>query len=311
MNIVLLEDLSITDDLLEKYINKLTKLGHNFTKYDKTNDPYLQSEYCKDADIIITANSPIFEETVKSAVNLKYIVVAFTGVDHIPVGLAESMNIQVSNASGYSTVSVAELCISYMIQLLRNTKEVELRCRKSGTKEGLIGSTLFGKTVGIIGYGKIGSEVAKILSFLGANVVVHSKKATSEYKNLELKELLKISDIISLHCPLNKETKNMINNENLKFMKSSAFLINTARGGIINTNDLIAALNKGTIAGAAVDVFDIEPPLPENHPILGANNLIVTPHIAYATKESMILRAEITFNNIFSWLEGKQLNKIC
>ena len=259
------------------------------------------------------ANMKIDQKVIEKADSLKYINIAFTGVDHIPLDYAKSRNIDISNASGYSTDSVAELCICFMLQLLRNVGKVEERCRNSLTKDGLIGSTLKGKTVGIIGGGKIGSQVAKLAKLFGAKTVLYSrsKKDSNLFdEQLDLEKLLAVSDIVSLHCPLTKETENLISYNQFSKMKSTAFLINTARGNVINQEALSDALKNGVISGAAIDVFDIEPPLPSNHILLNTPNLILTPHIAFATKESLQLRAEIVFDNLYSWLNGEVKNRI-
>ncbi len=147
----------------------------------------------------------------------------------------------------------------------------------------------------------------------GCSVIAYNRSTITDGaidEQVTLEELLKRSDIISLHCPLTSETKNLIGKSALALMKKHAILINTARGGVVDSAALADALREGTIAGAACDVFEIEPPLPLNHPLLHSPNTIVTPHIAFASKESMELRAEIVFENLYSWLNGKQVNRV-
>ena len=313
MKIVLLEELGVSETVLEKYSKKLEEMGHTFVSYKKDTNIETQIERVKDADVLMIANMPLDKKVIENANNLKFIDVAFTGVDHIPVEEAKQRNIAISNASGYATQAVAELCISFMIQLLRKIKENEESCRKGGTKEGLIGNLLCGKTVGIVGAGKIGKKVAELCKAFGCKVIAYNRSTINDNsidEQVSLEELLKNSDIVSLHCPLTSETKGMIGKEQLKLMKETAILINTARGDVVKSADLAEALQNGTIAGVACDVFEKEPPLQLDYSLLNTPNTIVTPHMAFSSVESMEERAEIVFYNLFSWLDGKQKNKI-
>nr|WP_300324587.1 2-hydroxyacid dehydrogenase [uncultured Anaerostipes sp.] len=313
MKIVLLEELGVSKDKIDKQAEKLASMGHELITYAKNTDPKIQVERTKDADVIMLANMPLSKEVVEEAKHLKFIDVAFTGVDHIPMEEAKARNIAVSNASGYATQAVAELCISFMIQLLRNIEQTQKRCREGGTKDGWIGSLLCGKTVGIVGAGAIGKKTAKLCKAFGCRVIAYSRSKVEDSvidRQVPLDELLKEADIVSLHCPLTKETEGLIGKEQLEFMKKKAILINTARGPVVDSKALADALTEGKIAGAACDVFETEPPLNTNHPLLHTPNTIVTPHIAFASKESMEQRAEIVFDNLYSWIEGKQKNKM-
>lgn len=313
MKIVLLEELGVSGQVMEKHAQKLEKMGHTFLAYPKDADPKVQLERSKDADVIMLANMPLDASVVREATNLKYIDVAFTGVDHIPMEEARKRNILVSNASGYATVAVAELCISFMIDLLRNVKQTEERCRAEGTKVGLIGNLLCGKTVGIVGAGAIGKKVAALCKAFGCSVLAYSRSKvedTSIDEQVSLEELLQRADLVSIHCPLTKETKGMIGKEQLALMKKESILINTARGAVVDSEALAQVLTKGEIAGAACDVFEMEPPVPKDHPLLHTPNTIVTPHIAFASEESMEQRADIVFENLYGWLDGKHLNPV-
>lgn len=200
-----------------------------------------------------------------------------------------------------------------MIQLLRNVGKTEVRCRNGETKDGLVGNLLCGKTVGIVGAGAIGKKVAALSKAFGCSVIACNRSAVSDPaidEQVSLEELLKRADIVSLHCPLTAETKGLIGKEQLALMKQSAILINTARGAVVDSDALAQALADGSIAGAACDVSEKEPPLDTAHPLLHSPNTIVTPHIAFASVESMEQRAEIVFNNLYSWLEGKQINAV-
>ena len=313
MKIVLLEGLGVSEEIIRKQTKKLNEMGHEFVIYEKNTDPRVQAERCEDADIIMLANMPLSREAIERASHLQYIDVAFTGVDHIPMDEAGKRGIAVSNASGYATQAVAELCISFMIQLLRNVKKTEQRCREGGTKDGLIGNLLCGKTVGIIGAGAIGKRTAELCKAFGCKVIAYSRSRVDHPaidRQVTLEELLKEADIVSLHCPLTEETRGMIGEEQLRMMKKTAVLINTARGPVADSEALAKALTEGRIAGAACDVFETEPPLDAEHPLLHTPNTIVTPHIAFASEESMEQRADIVFENLYAWLEGKQLNKV-
>lgn len=313
MKIVLLENLGVIDAVIQKHSQKLAGMGHTLLTFEKNTAPEVQVERSKDADVLMLANMPLDVSVVREAEKLKFIDVAFTGVDHIPVAEAKARGIAISNASGYATQAVAELAVSFMIQLLRNVPQTEERCRTGGTKDGLIGHLLCGKTVGIVGAGAIGRKTAALCKAFGCRVLAFNRSTISDPsidEQVTLEELLHQADIVSLHCPLTPETKGLIGSAALDKMKKTAILINTARGGVVDTAALAAALQNGTIAGAACDVFEAEPPLPADHPLLHTPNTVVTPHIAFASVESMEQRAEIVFQNLYSWLEGNQINKI-
>lgn len=313
MNIVLLEGLGVPQALLEKHIQKLQAMGHTFTAFEKDTDPAAQQARCQDADAVMLANMPLAQAAVEQSPRLKFIDVAFTGVDHIPVEAAKKRGIVVSNASGYATQAVAELCISFMIQLLRNTAQTGQRCRQGGTKDGLVGRLLAGKTVGIVGAGAIGRRVAALSRAFGCRVLAYSRSPVQDPaidEQVSLDQLLAQSDIVSLHCPLTPQTKGLIGQAELARMKKTAYLVNTARGGVVDSAALAQALSAGSLAGAACDVFEAEPPIPQDHPLLHSPNTIVTPHIAFASAESMEQRAEIVFGNLYAWLEGSPTNCI-
>lgn len=314
MKITLLESLAISDEILSGYKAKLTEMGHEFHAYEKDTEEAAQIARVKDSDVIMIANMPLSANVINACTNLKFINIAFTGVDHVAIEAAREKHVAVSNASGYATQSVAELIIAYAISLLRNIPQVDQRCRKGLTKEGLVGNELKGKTVGIVGSGAIGLRTAALFQAFDCKILAYDPMPhpdTPSYITFAgLEEVLKQSDIVSLHCPLIDSTKGLINKERISLMKKSALLINAARGPIVDSKALADALNQGEIAGAAVDVFETEPPLATDHVLLHSKNTIVTPHIAFASKESMELRAKIVFDSLFSWMDGNQLNKI-
>lgn len=313
MKIVLLESLAVSDQVLNQYAEELKQTGHEFAAYERDMDPAVQIQRIQDADVVMIANMPLKGGVIRAAKKLKYINIAFTGVDHVDLDACKEKGIQMSNASGYSNRSVSELALCMMLSLLRNLPAVDRRCREGKTKDGLVGCELSGKTVGIVGLGAIGQKTAALCHAFGCRVIAYNhrpKEAPDYIEQLPLEDVLKQSDILSLHCPLNDSTRGMIGEKELSLMKETAFLINTARGPVVDSNALADALNSGKIAGAGIDVFETEPPLDTAHPLLSAKNTIVTPHVAFATKESMLLRAEIVFDTLNAWLKGERKNVI-
>ena len=312
--IVIMESLGISAEELAARKAPFEAQGHVFVDYPKTTDPAKLIEEAKDADAMILANMPMPADVLRKCDKLKFIDVAFTGVDHVGLDAAKEKNIAVSNASGYSNEAVSELVIGTTLSLARNLRSVENRCREGKDKTGLVGWEIKGKTVGIIGLGKIGTRTAELFHAFGATVLAQSRThhdGIAEYiEQVTQEELLRRSDIVVLHCPLNDSTRGMINAEKLAMMKPTALLVNVARGPVVVEKDLAAALENGVIAGAAIDVFDKEPPLDTASPILHAPNCLVTPHVAFATQQSMSLRAEIVFDNLAKWMEGHQINVI-
>lgn len=314
MKIAILESLGITEAKLNELKKPFEEDGHTFEIYERTSEVETLKEEIQDVDVAIIANMPFSNEVISSSDTLKFIDVAFTGVDHVGLDACKEKDIKVSNASGYSNEAVAELVIGMILSKIRYLREVEVLCRNGQTKEKYIGQEIKGKTVGIIGLGKIGRRSAELLDAFGANVIACNSKPIEECPpyvvERSLEDLLKESDIVILHCPLNESTRNLINKDKLAMMKKSALLVNVARGPVVNAKDLKKALEKGVIAGACVDVFDQEPPLPSDDPILNSPNTLLTPHVAFASQESMILRAEIVFENLRNWLNDNQQNII-
>ena len=313
MKVVLLESLAIPTEILGKYAEALRQEGHIFEAYERDLDPQVQIARAKDADIVMIANMPLSGEVIRACKKLKYINIAFTGVDHVDLEACKECGIQVSNASGYSNRSVAELALCMMLTLLRNVPQVESRCRAGQTKDGLVGNELYGKTVGIVGLGAIGQATAALCHAFGCRIIAYNpriKEAPEYIEQMPLGDVLAQSDIVTLHCPLNSSTRGMIGKDELAKMKPTAFLINTARGPVVDSDALCDALNSGKSAGAGIDVFEKEPPLSPEDPLLQAKNTVVTPHVAFATQESMLLRAQIVFDTLDAWLKGERKNII-
>ena len=314
MKIVLLESLGIPRQLLDRYAARLAAAGHEFDAYERNTDPQVQIERAKDADVIMIANMPLTGEVIRACKQLKFIDVAFTGVDHVDLDAAREMGVKVSNASGYSTQSVAELALGMMLSLLRNVPQVEERCRQGKTKDGLVGTELRGKTVGIVGAGAIGQNTARLCKAFGCRVIAYNHRPKQVEEGLlefvDLDTLTREADIISLNCPLTAETRGMFDAKRIAMMKKTAILINVARGPVVDSQALADALNEGRIAGAGIDVLETEPPLATDHPLLHTPNTIVTPHVAFASRESMALRAEIVFDSLDKFMAGNQINVI-
>lgn len=314
MKIVFLEPLGISEELLkEKISSVIDEAEHEIIYYkDRQEDTDTLIERSKDADIVVLSNFKYGREVMESCPSLKMVCVAFTGVDHVDIDYCREKGITVCNCAGYSTSAVADIVFAMVISLARNIIPCQDKARNGGTKDGLVGFELDGKTFGIIGTGAIGTRVAKIANAFGCKVIAYSrtKKDLPDVEFVTMEELLKKSDIVSLHVPQTPETTGLIGKEQLELMKPEAILINTARGPVVDSAALAAALKNGTIAAAGVDVFNCEPPLLAEEPLLAAPNTLLTPHIAFASHQAFEKRADIVAANIKCWLEGKPQNVI-
>ena len=316
MKITILEPLAVKEDQLKNIFKKLTDSGHKLEIYDTiAKDENEQIERMKDTDILVIANSPLGSKAIKSAENLKMIAVAFTGFDHVDMEACKERNILVSNASGYANTAVAELAVGMALDLYRNIISMDEKTRELKTKVGYKFRELKGKKVGIIGTGAIGSETAKLFHAFGCEILAYSNSEKKEIldlggKYLSLEDLLKESDIVSIHLPYNKSTERLIGEKEFGLMKNDAIFINCARGQIVDNEALKNALNNDLIGGAGIDVFDKEPPLNEDESLLKAKNILLSPHIGYFTEEAMIKRAEITLENIEGFLNDKPINVV-
>lgn len=280
--------------------------------YKATTKEELQ-ERSNGCDIVMIANNPYPDEVIYQAEQLKMISVAFTGIDHVGTQACKEKGIMICNAAGYSDQAVAELVIGMAIEALRNMVKADKISRNGGTSYGISGGEIGGRTVGIVGLGRIGMRCAKLFQAFGARVIAYSRTHTQEaerlgieYKTLE--EVLAQSDIISVNLPLNTQTRGFISTEKIKLMKPDAVFINCARGPIIDNTALAEALNEERLGYACVDVFDMEPPIPAQYPLLSAKNTLLTPHLAYITEEAMLSRAKIVFDNVIAYLDGNPIN---
>lgn len=311
MKIVIIEPLGVEKEKLLEIARESLSKDVEIVYYDtRITDTERLIERGKDADVLVVANLPLSEEFIKNCTKLKLISVAFTGVDHIPLELCKKKGICVCNCAGYSTAAVSDLVFGMLISLYRKIAQCDTAVRNEGTKDGLVGFELEDKKFGIIGAGAIGTRVAHIAKAFGCEVYAYSrtKKEIEGVKFVTLEELLSDCDIVSLHVPLKKETTHLIDKEKLALMKENAVLINTARGPVVDSEALAEALNEEKIAGACVDVFEKEPPVAAEHPLFHAKNILVTPHVAFATKEAMVKRAYIAFENVRAWENGEPQN---
>lgn len=314
MNIVLMEPLGIAQETLSSLMDTLH--GHQFTALpERIMEKSSLLLEIQNSDVLMLANQPLPEDVLQLCPQVKMISVAFTGVDHIPLKYCKEHGIAVSNAAGYATQAVTELVFGLTLSLYRKLIPCDLATRNGLTGGHLMGREISGKTFGIIGTGAIGLRVAEVAKAFGCNVLAYSRTEKQQALDLGVKycsmeEVLQKSDILTVHVPATDNTIGMIGERELSVMKPSAILINTARGAIVDHIALANALQSGTIAGAGIDVFSQEPPLPKEEPLLQCDNAILTPHIGYASQEALQMRAEIAFQNVISWLDGAPQNQM-
>lgn len=311
MKIAIIEPLGIDEKAVEKLKQDFLPEDIELVYYNSApQDDEEKIKRSEDADIVMLANMPLRKDVLEKCTKLKMISVAFTGVDHVDMDYCKANNIMVCNCSGYANEAVCELVFGMVVNLYRNIFAADEAVRTGKTKVGLSQFELCGKKFGIIGAGAIGLKVANVAKAFGCDVYAYSRtpKDIDGIKFVSLDELLSICDVVSVHVPLTKQTKDLINAENITKMKSTALLINTARGPVVNAKALADALKNNIIAGAGVDVFDNEPPIAMDNPLLNAPNVVLTPHIGFATKEAMEKRAVIAFTNINKYLMGKPQN---
>ena len=314
MKINFLEPLGISNDRLREIVDNTIGTQHEVTYYsDRNEDPAFLVERCQGADCVVLSNMKFGRDIIEKCPELKMICVAFTGVDLVDIEYCKEKNIRVCNCAGYSTVAVADLVFGFVIDLARNVFPCNEVVRKGGTKQGLVGFELEGKKFGVIGAGAIGQRVLKIAQAFGCETYAYNRspKEIPGVQFVTMEELLKTCDIISVHVPQTKETIGLIGEEQFDMMKDTALFINTARGPIVDSEALAKALNEGQIAGAAVDVFEVEPPVAADHVLFGAKNLIATPHVAFASQQAFEKRAVIVAENIKCWINGNMQNVIC
>ncbi|NLY62339.1 MAG: hydroxyacid dehydrogenase [Erysipelothrix sp.] len=310
--IVVIEPLGVSEEMIRSGLNEFSSDYELVYYADRNEDPQVLTERAKDADILVVSNIKIDEAILKECKNLKYIVVAFTGFDLVDIEYCKANDIIVSNASGYATTGVVELVFGLILDLYRQITNGDKSVRNGGTHNNLLGFEIEGKKFGVVGAGAIGKSVAKLADAFNADVYVYNRSQTDLdfAKQVELEELFKTCDIISINLPLNDSTRNLVNKDLIDLMHKDAVIINTARGPIIDNDYLAEALTAGKIAGAGIDVFDMEPAIPSDYKLLSAPNTVLTPHVAYYTAEAMEKRFEIVIKNIRSYIAGDVINKV-
>ena len=299
--------------------DELSEMGA-LTVYERSS-PAEVTERCRDADIVMTNKVPLTAETIKGLSRLRYIGVTATGYDMVDLEEARSRDIAITNVPVYGTNSVAQYVFALLLELCHHvglhgsavsegewTRSIDFAFWRKPTME------LDGKTMSVIGFGRIGRRVGELAHAFGMEVQAHDIRQAdpsgySPFTFVSLDEAFSKADVVSLNCALTPENREMINAARLATMKTSSFLINAARGGLVNERDLAAALDSGQIAGAAVDVVSSEPIRADN-PLLDAKNCIITPHIAWASLESRQRLKQTSIDNIRAYLNGEKLNRI-
>ena len=289
------------------------------TVYDRTLPSELM-ERAAGAEVLVTNKTLITAENMAALPELKYIGILATGYNVVDIDAAKARGIVVTNIPAYSTASVAQMVFAHILNITQRVgyyADENKQGRWTKNADFCYWDTqlveLQGKKMGIVGLGNIGQATARIAQAFGMEVCVYSSKPQfvlpSGIKKMDLDELFAECDVISLHCPLTPDTKEMVNADRLSKMKSNAILINTGRGPLINEQDLANALNEGRIAAAGLDVLSVEPSV-EGNPLLTARNCFITPHIAWATLEARTRLMEIAVQNLKSYLNGQIINNV-
>ncbi len=309
--IVVIEPLNVSEEILRSQFVQFT--DYDLVYYNnRSEDKDELIARGKDASILVASNIKMGKDILENYSKLEMVCVAFTGVDHLDVEYCKNNNIIVSNASGYANQGVAELTFGLIFDLYRNLKIGDKEVRKGHNHNNRLGIEVSGKKFGVVGAGEIGKEVISLAKAFKAEVLVYNRSQVNlpNIDQVSLEELFKNSDIVSIHLPLNNETKGMINKDLLSLMKKDAILINTARGPIIDNDYLAEMLINNKIMGAGIDVFDYEPPLSRDYKLLSAPHTTLSPHIAYYTKEAMEKRFKIVISNIQGYIKGSPINVI-
>lgn len=316
MKIVILDGYCVNPG--DRSWEKLEKLGE-LTVYDRT--PYNDADIIErigDSEIVVTNKTPISENTLKSCPGIKFITVLATGYNIVDTAAARTRGIGVANIPGYGTDAVAQFAISLLLELCAHVGHHSARVHEGAWNSSpgwcfwdhpLI--ELTGKTIGILGYGRIGKQTGRIAKALGMKVLANSRSKQSGSDDVaeftDVDTLIRSCDVIALHCPLFPETREIINKDSIAKMKDGVMIINNSRGQLVNEQDLADALNSGKVAAAGLDVLSSEPVSSDN-PLLTAKNCIITPHISWAPVEARQRIIDATCSNITAFLEGRAEN---
>ncbi len=312
MKIVVLDGYAANPDLYSW--DALGALGE-LTVHERTSAEDVVSR-CEGAEIVLTNKTLLMAETIEKLSALRYIGVLATGTNVVDLDAAKAKGITVCNVPAYSTDSVAQLVFAIMLELSLHIARHDAWAHANWSGHIDFMKTvrptmeLAHKTLGIIGYGNIGRKVAEIARAFSMNVIVYSrtKKPDDSVRWADTPEdVFREADVLSLHCPLNADTQNLVNAERLSMMKSTALIINTTRGPVVDERALADALNRGVIAGAGIDVMSTEPPKADN-PLLTAKNCVITPHIGWATNAARGRLMDITVANVRAYIDGKAQN---
>lgn len=314
MKIVVLDKSTLGEDIT---LESLENLG-DVIAYDRS-DYNEAIDRVKDADVIVLNKVRISEEVIEAADHLKIICVTATGYDNIDVEAAKRRGIAVCNVPGYSTDSVTLFTVATTLSLVTHLREynkyvIDGSYTRSGVANKLtpVYHELSSMTWGIIGYGNIGRAVGDVARALGANVIVNKRTSIEGTECVSLDELCRRSDIITIHCPLNTDTRNLINRDTISLMKKGVIVVNEARGAVINAKDIADAIKEGKIGGFGADVYDGEP-FAEDSPlyeIMAYDNVLLTPHAAWGAYESRIRCVNTVADNISKFISGKIQNRV-
>lgn len=316
MKIVVLDGYSM--DKEEAFKNRLSDFG-DVVIYDRTAPKDILKRCC-DVEIVLTNKVPIDAKTIENLPKLKYIGVLATGFNIVDIEAAKKSGIVVANVPSYCTNSVAQLVFAHILNIAQQAQHYSEEVRSGKWANGddffFVDTPvieLYGRKLGILGLGLIGQAVARIAQSFGMEVLANTPKPQDMLpegiKKVDVDTLFKESDILSIHCPLTKETSKIVNADNLKLMKPSAIIINTSRGGVVNDADLADALNSGTIFAAGLDVLSQEPPKRDN-PLLTAQNCYITPHIAWASEAARDRLMDDVVENIKGFVGGNIRNNV-
>lgn len=326
MKIVILdaETLTINNDIDFSIFDEYGQVTiYQFTPDEKV------AERIKDAEIVLCNKSPMNRENLSQAKALKYIGLFATGYNNIDLEYTKENNITVCNAGSYSTEAVAQHVFAFILHYYNKITQYNDFVKEEGWihtnkfSPFMEMKELYGKTIGIIGYGSIGKKVAQVAVAFGMNVLAYSRSVRKNCSETQLNQMkqngnvqfadidtiLKNADIVTMHCPLNKDSEMMCNKEFFAKMKRDSLFINTSRGGVVNEADLVEALNKNIIGYAALDVINQEP-MALDCQLLKAKNIVITPHAAWAPLETRTRLIKIVSENLKKWLAGTPLNVI-
>ncbi len=315
MNIVITDAQTVTNGDIS--LDILNELG-DVTVYNLTDSSELVGRI-KNADAVICNKTLLNEEVLSKAKKLKYIGLFATGYNNIDIDYCKSRGITVCNAGSYSTNSVAQQTFAFILEHYNKVAKYNTFVQNGGWLSSPTFSPfvfplneLSGKTIGIVGYGSIGKAVERIANAFNMNILISSRteQKTVYGKFVSFDELLQNSDIVTVHCPLNKDSKYMFNKQAFDKMKDGAFFINTARGGVLVEEDLVNALGNGKLSGAGIDVLEYEP-MTANCKLMDAKNCLITPHIAWAPYETRIRLINIVYGNLKAFIEGNPTNVVC